>query len=187
MESLEDSERGETVMNFFLDYELRDGSVLRRQYALGSNDTAFIAELDAFLNRPEIILKRNGGVDYLSPAAVYSANVDWRSEPAGGAGETLSLSAGEAAELYNECILPDMRDGNIGLAHYAVPTWEWQAGVMSCEINITVPSLELKGSSAYLSFTPTVDSSRTLAWLAERGVEPPTLAESEGGLYGPEV
>lgn len=187
VESLEDSERGETVMNFYLGYELRDGSVLRRQYALGSNDTAFIAELDAFLNRPEIILKRNGGVDYLSPAAVYSANVDWRSEPAGGAGETLSLSAGEAAELYNECILPDMRDGNIGLAHYAVPTWEWQAGVMSCEINITVPSLELKGSSAYLSFTPTAESARTLAWLEERGVEPLTLAESEGGLYGPEV
>lgn len=63
------------------------------------------------------------------------ASVSWVN--AQGEPESLELSGAEAAELYWNCILPDMQDGNIGLVWYA------GAGAENSEVYDCRVSMEL--------------------------------------------
>ena len=94
----------------------------------------------------------------------------------------LELDKAEALELYRDCILPDMRDGDIGLVWYG----EGMAGaVYDCRVSL---ELERRGGRdgteySYFYTYATVYSERTNAWLAERGV--PLLTPAELGRSEP--
>ena len=94
--------------------------------------------------------------------------------------ETLELTAAEALELYNDCILPDMRDGTIGLVWLEADA-DYRAEVYDCCISMDLRGQD-RGREEYFYTYATVFSERTNAWLAEHGIEPSTL-EQLGNEY----
>lgn len=99
--------------------------------------------------------------------------------------ETLELTAAEALELYNDCILPDMRDGTIGLVWLEADA-DYRAEVYDCCISMDLRGQD-RGREEYVDYETfytyaTVFSERTNAWLAEHGIEPSTL-EQLGNEY----
>ena len=87
--------------------------------------------------------------------------------------ETLELTAEEALELYNDCILPDMRDGTIGLVWLEADA-DYRAEVYDCCISMDLRDQD-RGREEYVDYETfytyaTVFSERTNAWLAEHGI-----------------
>ena len=91
-------------------------------------------------------------------------------------GEQIELTAGEALELYRDCILPDMRDRTIGLVWYRTDEAYYES-VCDCRIEIEVVAPDSRQISFYT--VPTIWSERTNAWLAEHGIELKTIAETQ--------
>lgn len=153
--------------NLRLCYELADGRRLQRRYyiSLSQKDAEL---LETVSNSVEGILSRKQPDIEPSASTVSYASVSWVN--AQGEPESLELSGAEAAELYWNCILPDMQDGNIGLVWYA------RAGAENSEVYDCRVSMELvkRGAAGedygYFYTYATLRSERTNAWLLERGV-----------------
>ena len=98
----------------------------------------------------------------------------------GTAVKSIELTTDEALELYNECILPDMRDGTIGIVWFEADD-EYRGSVYDCCISMELrsPSRLQEDYEQYETFYTyaTVWSERTNAWLEAHGVEPSTLSE----------
>ena len=165
--------------NISLKYELADGSRLQRRYYI-SLDAAAAAELESVSNTVEGILARKLPSIEPTLSTLSYAQVSWAA--ADGEVGVLELDKAEALELYRDCILPDMRDGDIGLVWYG----EGMAGaVYDCRVSL---ELERRGGRdgteySYFYTYATVYSERTNAWLAERGV--PLLTPAELGRSEP--
>lgn len=103
-----------------------------------------------------------------SASTVSYASVSWVN--AQGEPESLELSGAEAAELYWNCILPDMQDGNIGLVWYAGAGAE-NSEVYDCRVSMELVKRGAAGENyGYFYTYATLRSERTNAWLLERGV-----------------
>ena len=84
-----------------------------------------------------------------------------------------SFSGKELAELYIECILPDMADGTLGRI-WLVADEDYRSTVYAARININAREKDTEDYGYcydYFYTIPTVNSARTNAWLAEHGVE----------------
>ena len=92
-------------------------------------------------------------------------------------------------ELYETCILPDIADNTLGKV-WIIADDEYRNTVYSAEISIHAEQEMIYAAQgdheeavpmdfAYFTTTPTVESSRTNAWLAAHGVKLYTLAEGE--------
>lgn len=169
-------------------YVLKDGSHLRRNYEVSSMvSTKDIELLETIANTPEGLLSRKLPKVEPTSASVEYAFVNWAvPDDAGGTTvETLEITPEEAVELYNECILPDMKDGTIGLVWFDAGE-EFRASVYDCCISIELsrPGHGRDDYDRYETFYTyaTIWSERTNAWLAEHGVEPSTL-EALGNEY----
>ena len=104
---------------------------------------------------------------------------------------TLTLSDAEAWTLYHECIVPDNADGTLGRVWVLHTEPDYAATVCAGSLEIVAERPEEPKrpaqpeyygptvSDGYISFstTPTVDASRTNAFLAERGIRFHTSAE----------
>lgn len=97
---------------------------------------------------------------------------------------TWNFTLEEAAELYNECILPDMADGAIGTV-WIVADENYENTVYSATISLDMrkpssPDLSIGSGYQYHYFytVPTVNSARTNRWLTEHGVILRTIAEA---------
>ena len=97
---------------------------------------------------------------------------------------TWNFTLEEAAELYNECILPDMADGTIGTI-WIVEDENYKNTVYSVTISLEMrkpssPTLAAGSGYQYNYFytVPTVNSVRTNRWLTEHGVILRTIAEA---------
>ena len=161
-----------------LRYELADGGEMKRSYAFNTENSFIAGTLNELMNRPDAILQRKRAPEYLPPARVSESRVVFRSGAWDIYGyednlEYSYFSAEEAAELYNECILPDMREGKIGIVWYG-EDGEFGESVYDCSIEIHWS----EGGGRVLRTTPTIWSERTNAWLAEHGVTLLTLAET---------
>lgn len=101
-----------------------------------------------------------------------------------------SLTPEEAAELYSECILPDMADGTIGTV-WIITDEEYENTVYALQISIdarvprTVFAVHGPGpvysdpyDYDYFYTVPTVNSVRTNRWLEEHGIILRTVAEA---------
>ena len=153
--------------NLRLCYELADGRRLQRRYyiSLSPKDAEL---LETVSNSVEGILSRKQPDIEPTASTVSYASVSWVN--AQGEPESLELSGAEAAELYWNCILPDMQDGNIGLVWYAGAGAE-NSEVYDCRVSMELVKRGAAGEDyGYFYTYATLRSERTNAWLLERGV-----------------
>ena len=193
-ENREDKENGRYVS---LCYTLKDGSRLQRIYQVdnskawvdaGNSELPLaqqISQLESsrrLANTPEVtitaqsILRCNADVACLDPNLPEDVGISY---------EQTWISADQAWELYETCILPDMADSSLGTV------WVYQDdSYYSLGSNITLSYLltdperyEDAGTyREYFSITVTMDAKRTLAWLEEnKGI----TAVPCGEIYSP--
>ena len=122
------------------------------------------------------ILRCNADVAYLDPNLPEDVGVSY---------EQTWISAEQAWELYETCILPDMADSSLGTV------WVYQDdSYYSLSSNITLSYLltdpERQDNTdvyrEYFAITVTMDAQRTLAWLEEhKGI----TAVPCGQIYSP--
>ena len=151
--------------------------------------------LDEIMNSPESIIARNVGDTVIDERTVASGYIEYYSEELESYTQ-ITLGPGEALELYNDCLMPDMLDGSIGraefgafereyytcsIAIYVYDTAEPAAPYAATE-DVSYPYEEAVEESTYraLYLEVPVSAERTCAWLAARGVAPDTLDKYVG-------
>lgn len=163
-------------------YQLKDGSRLTRSYrasvAVSRDD---IELLETIANTTEGLLSRKLPQIEPTDSTLEYAVVNWAVPDGDGtAVKSIELTPEEALELYNECILPDMRDGTIGIVWFEADD-EYRDSVYDCCISMELrsPGRLQEDYEQYETFYTyaTVWSERTNAWLEAHGVEPSTLSE----------
>ena len=195
------NEKGfESSTGLYVTYELNDGSYLNRSYEI-ENTVAAAEDKDSDIARWEAILNSDEVRDYrasfdfpftretLAECTISSYTVDseGRREYA-----YVTLTPEQALELYNECIVPDEKDGKL-CDYFAVSTDKYYDTKTNTTIDITLfdkdwvnPSGLGRGRSSAVSFIVQVNSERCLAWIKEntdiepqalRIVDPPTWEE----------
>ena len=188
-----------------ISYRLKNGKSISRRYSLIVNNDiindpeAEVVKYQNILNSTEGILTRkklrlpvteenvyNAYITAADPGTYYNSGTD-RSYVSTEKPVSISLTPKEICKLYNECILPDMKDGTIGKAYYA-DSEEY----LDTATNIQI-SFELHGNDGefeayeadytgkiWESFrtTLTTDARRTMEWVLENtDLEPMTERE----------
>ena len=155
-----------------ISYTLTDGSRLLRSYVVSEAVCAEDMELlETIANIPEGLLSRKLPDAVPSAQNIAYACVSWAVPDGDDVSiKSFELTPEEAAELYHDCILPDMREAKIGLI--------WFMGGEVSEAYDCCISMELIKDARYEgTFSAgfytyaTVFSERTNAWLEARGVE----------------
>lgn len=192
-------------------YDLENGKTIHRNYYVASGEAAYLDtdsdlwKLEAAVNTPASIRGR-----YVMPVPITPANVtecvihytdaetmeQWQ--------EYYDLTPAEMAEFYNECILPDIADGDLGYINL-VENDEYAQYKYDCYIRMEfrwpaeeeTPSvgpgyrMEMNGVEYYCSYFTlylTRTAERTVQFLNDRGIYPATVLEvarSQGGDYTP--
>ena len=174
-------------------YYMDDGSIVERRYEMyldeAGEPTGATVLLDEIMNSPESIIARNVGDTVIDERTVASGYIEYYSEELESYTQ-ITLGPGEALELYNDCLMPDMLDGSIGraefgafereyytcsIAIYVYDTAEPAAPYAATE-DVSYPYEEAVEESTYraLYLEVPVSAERTCAWLAEHGVAPDT-------------
>lgn len=187
--------RGRAVTPFQIRYYDEDGLLqMERLYELSrtpdqlENPESDVRRLEALLNTPECILSRKARERPVREDTVVSASVHMYAAYGNSAAEGyfpgtalgpsdwLYLTPAEAAELYNNCLLPDLRDGTLGRISL-VTDESYARGIYNLRIEMELGEWENGelNHGSWFALTPTVDSFRTNAWLEERGVKLETL------------
>lgn len=137
-----------------------------------------IRQYEELLNCRELMEQRVLFPRDRSQTAVYYASIQWY-ESNSPVQQGLTLTAEEFWELYDTCIVPDLRDGNIGRAK-VIQDEDFYQTIEPIYINATVVQPDSSGGFLYDSYTlrPIAASARTNAWLRSHGVTVETL----GGL-----
>lgn len=170
--------------SLYLTYQLRDGSYMARSYALRYPVTDDLKTAENLLNSASGLQSRIGLDFSVTPQNVISGDVSY-STRYDDVGSSLSyiLTDVEAAELYNDCILPDMREGGIGLVTLTYDE-DYYSSTYDCYINISFtdsPAAMLENGyikgRRHLYVQPTVNSVRTLKWLSDHGIEPELMSD----------
>lgn len=169
-------------------YQLKNGDELTRAYYLSygpdeiRNPASEIRVLEALLNTPEGISERYI-VDY--PVTAENTSGCWINYTDRNTYETYDysdFSPSEIAELYNDCILPDIADGNLGVLDI-IEDRDFALSKYRCTINLELFRSNAGYGGGYkewrnLYVYPTVNSSRTMAFLAKHGIEPAVVYDS---------
>ena len=137
-----------------------------------------IRQYEELLNCRELMEQRVLFPRDRSQTAVYYASIQWY-ESNSPVQQGLTLTAEEFWELYDTCIVPDLRDGNIGRAK-VIQDEDFYQTIEPIYINATVVQPDSSGGFLYDSYTlrPIAASARTNVWLRSHGVTVETL----GGL-----
>lgn len=199
-----DVPRGENAEDEYVvfNYELQSGRRVTRAYDLYYNTAdkstwTDVLALQTLLNTDEAIAARkqtdfpftadtivSGGVNSMLTAEEYAAAAGTPMQDGGDAAYyDYSLTPAETQELYNDCILPDIADGTLGRI-WLIADDEYRNTVYSASVYIYAsdPSRgDSERGADYFYTVPTVDSSRTNAWLKAHGVIMHTVAEVGGG------
>ena len=180
-------------------YDLGDENYMSRRYmvAFGPDEIrdmgSDIRTLEAIINTEEGIAERYV-VDYpVTMSNVEHAWIEYADKDTFERFHFNELDRSEIARLYNECILPDIADGNLGIIHI-IENEEYAKSKYNCTIGIElVEQVETSayGGDVYVNYRnitiyPTLDAHRTMAFLKEYGIEPATVYEvgaAEGDFY----
>lgn len=163
-----------------VEYTLRDGKHMKRDYSIadgaenrtdpGSN----IRRLGAVLNTQEAVDSR---IDFARGRAVTPASIayaaisgaymdekgEWRNVAA-------ELTAEQAVQLYNECVVPDSKDSRLGHV-WTVQDDEYfdTVGNLSLDIQLRMERGRINEYAMrdYAYITLTMDAARCAAWLEE--------------------
>ena len=204
-----ENQNGINTFPLRIDYYGTDGKLLARRvyiyaadkfpsYVTGGDPTiGFPAENDVIsrnirqyeelLNSRELMEERALFPCDRSETAVFSASIQWyvSSSPTQ---LGLTLTTDEFWELYDTCIVPDLRDGNIG----GVKIIQDEDFYRTIEpIYITATGVHTNSSGEYVynyyNVRPFTASARTNAWLRSHGVTVQTLGELNNVLNNVEL
>lgn len=194
-----ENQNGIDTFPLTIEYYGTDGKLLARRvyiyaadkyapYVTGGNyNVGFLTENDAIsrnvrqyeelLNSRELMEERALFPCDRSETAVFSASIQWYvSNSPTQLG--LTLTAEEFWELYDTCIVPDLRDGNIG-GTKIIQDEEFYRTLEPIYITATGVHTNSNGEYVYNYYTvrPLAVSARTNAWLRSHGVTVQTLGE----------
>lgn len=172
-----ENEHAESTSYINFTYTLKSGKIIKRAYQVDFSDAAQnspesdVGKAQELLNRQEAIDGRAALSIPVNPTTVEYATLDWYiDDEAGYYGETFRLTPEQMTELYEECLLPDIADGTIGL------DWmTWGDEYYNTNTNVSVNfSLRLSDPENPMLvarddkyMTVTTKAERTLAWIAE--------------------
>lgn len=197
---IDDKAQESGVQNFSsvpINYYLKDGRHICRLYKMDCSDEkkadpdSAVAALNKLYNCPELISERVCPSVPVTKNTIISAGIiaDGGSPEGHYRYDTVNLTQEQALDLYYSCILPDSKEGTIGLL-FCFDNEE----VLKRETNVNI-WIELalnpryNGPDAYkycatVYVTLLTDSSRTLEWiLGSTSIEPMTRYELQQ-LYG---
>lgn len=182
-----ESEAGSTCY-LYLTYTLKDESTMNRNYRLAysiDQKTGDVRTLEDLVNTQEAIDYRKRLDFSITAENIDYASVDYRTPDTAEYDyehQELILTAEEANAFYYECILPDIKDGTLGRI-WLIYDEDYLNTVYACTINFECNERSSEGEYTYQRFytVPTVDSTRTNAWLREHGVDLHTESEFQYG------
>lgn len=203
-----ENQNGINTFPLRIDYYGTDGKLLARRvyiyaadkfpsYVTGGDPTiGFPAENDVIsrnirqyeelLNSRELMEERALFPCDRSETAVFSASIQWYvSNSPTQLG--LTLTTDEFWELYDTCIVPDLRDGNIGAK--IIQDEEFYQTIEPIYITATGVHTNSSGEYVYNYYNvrPFTASARTNAWLRSHGVTVQTLGELNNVLNNVEL
>ena len=195
-----ESQKGLNTFPLTIEYYGTDGKLLARRvytYAtdefipyvtggnynvgfLTGNDDAIsrnVRQYEELLNSRELMEERALFPCDRSETAVFAANIQWY-DSASPMAQGLTLTTDEFWELYDTCIVPDLRDGNIG-GTKIIQDEEFYQTIEPIYITATGVHTNSSGEFVYDYYTvrPLTASARTNAWLRSHGVAVQTLGE----------
>lgn len=194
-----ESQNGLNTFPLTIEYYGTDGKLLARRvytyttdeyapYVTGGNYTVgFLTENDAIsrnlrqyeelLNSRELMEQRTLYPRSRSQSAVFTSSIQWY-ESGSPLQNWITLTAEEFWDLYDNCILPDLRDGNIGQTRI-IQNENFYSELEPIYIYATGAYTMSDGSYGYDDYTvrPLAFSERTNAWLRAHGVTVQTLGE----------
>lgn len=174
-----------------LSYTLKDGSNMTRRYAVAydpaavRNEASEIRVLEALLNTDEAISER---CITPFPVAIENVSSGWVEYTDAVTYEHLSFSdfaPSDIVRLYNECILPDIADGRLGV-YDLIEDADYAKSKYNCTISLDLYAKAVtndNGSETLEEYRNvvlylTTDASRTLQFLKEHGINPATVYDS---------
>ena len=204
-----ENQNGINTFPLRIDYYGTDGKLLARRvyiyaadkfpsYVTGGDPTiGFPAENDVIsrnirqyeelLNSRELMEERALFPCDRSETAVFSASIQWyvSNSPTQ---QGLTLTTDEFWELYDTCIVPDLRDGNIGGVKI-IQDEDFYRTIEPIYITATGVHTNSSGEYVYNYYTvrPLASSARTNAWLHSHGVTVQTLGELNNVLNNVEL
>ena len=194
-----ESQTGVNTFPLTIEYYGTDGKLLARRvytyatdeyvpYVTGGNySVGFLTENDGIsqnirqyeklLNCRELVELRVLFPCDRSETAVFAANIQWY-ESTSPVLQGLTLTADKFWELYDTCIVPDLRDGNIG-GTKIIQDEQFYQTIEPIYITATGVHTDSNGEYVYDYYTvrPLAASARTNAWLRSHGVTVQTLGE----------
>ena len=192
-------QQGPGIFPLTIEYYGTDGKLLARRvytyatdeyipYVTGGNyNVGFLTENDAIsrnvrqyeelLNSRELMEERALFPCDRSETAVFAAYIQWY-HSASPVQQGITLTTDEFWELYDTCIVPDLRDGNIG-GTKIIQDEEFYQALEPIYITATGVHTDSDGQFVYDYYTvrPVAASVRTNAWLRSHGVTVQTLGE----------
>ena len=192
-------QQGPGIFPLTIEYYGTDGKLLARRvytyatdeyipYVTGGNyNVGFLTENDAIsrnvrqyeelLNSRELMEERALFPCDRSETAVFAAYIQWY-DSASPVQQGITLTTDEFWELYDTCIVPDLRDGNIG-GTKIIQDEEFYQALEPIYITATGVHTDSDGQFVYDYYTvrPVAASVRTNAWLRSHGVTVQTLGE----------
>ena len=147
---------------------------------LTGNDDAIsrnVRQYEELLNSRELMEERALFPCDRSETAVFAAYIQWY-DSASPVQQGITLTTDEFWELYDTCIVPDLRDGNIG-GTKIIQDEEFYQALEPIYITATGVHTDSDGHFVYDYYTvrPVAASVRTNAWLRSHGVTVQTLGE----------
>ena len=202
-------QQGPGIFPLTIEYYGTDGKLLARRvytyatdeyipYVTGGNyNVGFLTENDAIsrnvrqyeelLNSRELMEERALFPCDRSETAVFAAYIQWY-DSASPVQQGITLTTDEFWELYDTCIVPDLRDGNIG-GTKIIQDEEFYQALEPIYITATGVHTDSDGHFVYDYYTvrPLASSARTNAWLRAHGVTVQTLGELNNVLNNVEL
>lgn len=202
-------QQGPSIFPLTIEYYGTDGKLLARRvytyatdeyipYVTGGNyNVGFLTENDAIsrnvrqyeelLNSRELMEERALFPCDRSETAVFAAYIQWY-DSASPVQQGITLTTDEFWELYDTCIVPDLRDGNIG-GTKIIQDEEFYQALEPIYITATGVHTDSDGHFVYDYYTvrPLAVSARTNAWLRSHGVTVQTLGELNNVLNNVEL
>ena len=149
-------------------YTMKDGGELERGYYLdffAPGDPADLERVEDLINRPEVLAQRNQLEEPPTEENFYAAYFSCtRVEEQRTQYETLSLSAEEALDFYQNAVLPDLERGTLG-RKFLLADGRGKDLQSNVEFHLELLLDDHTHDGLYLTIG--MDSEACLAWLAE--------------------
>ncbi len=169
--------------SFSVRYTLSNGSILSRDYQISEQNPELTNKVNELFNDPKVIKLRHSLPFEVTEDSIIGSYINYF-DASNSEYENTDFTDEEAYELFTECILPDMSDGNIGLyqadwysTHGEEQSKLFMEGTIHIDFYYRANNGEYYNYGYYTS--PTIYSVRTNKWLEEHGIFMKTMYEAE--------